>query len=407
MEIVVRAAVMYIVLLCLLRAMGRRELSELTTFDLLITVVIGDLIQQGVTQEDMSFTGGLLAVGTMCLLAVASSYVGMRSRRAATRARRRSGGDRPQRRALRRGHASRAHHENRADGGRARRAGGRPREDRPGGGGGRRSLLVPPGRSRLVPGSSNEPALDRSNRRRVASERPSTTPGGNHAARSCRPSRARPAGRGGRSAARGADAGGGAGAVQGARRTRRRGAAVASVAERDVGGVPALVVTPNGDGPFPVLVWIHGGGWVIGSAVGIAGDRSRPRSRRRLHRGVARLPARSGAQGAGRARRLHRGDTVGARPRRLSSAATRDRSRWAATRQAATSPRSSPSSSATGLRYQVLVYPAVDLSMSGDYPSLDENADGYLLDEVGDAMVRRSLPRRLAGSPPTTSACRR
>jgi uncharacterized membrane protein YcaP (DUF421 family) len=81
-EIVIRAAVMYIVLLCLLRSMGRRELSQLTTFDLLITVVIGDLIQQGVTQEDMSFTGALLAVGTICLLAVASSYVGTKSRRA-------------------------------------------------------------------------------------------------------------------------------------------------------------------------------------------------------------------------------------------------------------------------------------------------------------------------------------
>jgi uncharacterized membrane protein YcaP (DUF421 family) len=82
MEIVIRAAVMYIVLLCLLRAMGRRELSQLTTFDLLITVVIGDLIQQGVTQEDMSFTGAMLAVGTMCLLAVVSSFVGTKSRRA-------------------------------------------------------------------------------------------------------------------------------------------------------------------------------------------------------------------------------------------------------------------------------------------------------------------------------------
>jgi uncharacterized membrane protein YcaP (DUF421 family) len=82
MEIVIRAAAMYLVLLCLLRAMGRRELSQLTTFDLLITVVIGDLIQQGVTQEDMSFTGAVLAVGTMCLLAVAGSFIGTKSRRA-------------------------------------------------------------------------------------------------------------------------------------------------------------------------------------------------------------------------------------------------------------------------------------------------------------------------------------
>jgi acetyl esterase len=41
---------------------------------------------------------------------------------------------------------------------------------------------------------------------------------------------------------------------------------VASVVARDVGGVPCLVVTPEGSGPFHVLVWFHGGGWVIGSA---------------------------------------------------------------------------------------------------------------------------------------------
>lgn len=36
--------------------------------------------------------------------------------------------------------------------------------------------------------------------------------------------------------------------------------------ERELGGVPCLVVTPEGTGPFHVLVWLHGGGWVIGSA---------------------------------------------------------------------------------------------------------------------------------------------
>jgi acetyl esterase len=41
---------------------------------------------------------------------------------------------------------------------------------------------------------------------------------------------------------------------------------VGSVVEQDLGGVPCLVVTPEGDGPFDVLVWLHGGGWVIGSA---------------------------------------------------------------------------------------------------------------------------------------------
>ena len=42
--------------------------------------------------------------------------------------------------------------------------------------------------------------------------------------------------------------------------------AVASVEQRDIGGVPAYVATPTGDGPFPVFVWMHGGGWTIGAA---------------------------------------------------------------------------------------------------------------------------------------------
>ena len=45
------------------RAVGRRELSTLEPFDLILLIVIGDLIQQGVTQNDFSVTGAMLAVG--------------------------------------------------------------------------------------------------------------------------------------------------------------------------------------------------------------------------------------------------------------------------------------------------------------------------------------------------------
>lgn len=78
MEIVLRAAAVYAVLWILLRAMGKRELAEVTAFELVILVVLGDIIQQGVTQEDMSVTGSALAVSTMGLLAVGSSVVGER-----------------------------------------------------------------------------------------------------------------------------------------------------------------------------------------------------------------------------------------------------------------------------------------------------------------------------------------
>ena len=75
MEIVVRAVVMFAALWLLLRTMGNRELSEVTAFELVILVVLGDLVQNGVTQEDMSVTGSLLAVSTMALLAVGTSVV--------------------------------------------------------------------------------------------------------------------------------------------------------------------------------------------------------------------------------------------------------------------------------------------------------------------------------------------
>ena len=78
MEIVLRAAAVYVLLWLLLRAMGKRELAELTAFELVILVILGDIVQQGVTQEDMSVTGAALAVSTMGLLAVGTSVVGHR-----------------------------------------------------------------------------------------------------------------------------------------------------------------------------------------------------------------------------------------------------------------------------------------------------------------------------------------
>lgn len=74
MEIVIRSAIAFIVLWLLARASGRRTLGELSSFDLLLFIVMGDLIQQGVTAEDRTLTGGLLAVGTFTLLAVAANF---------------------------------------------------------------------------------------------------------------------------------------------------------------------------------------------------------------------------------------------------------------------------------------------------------------------------------------------
>jgi uncharacterized membrane protein YcaP (DUF421 family) len=75
MEIVVRTVVIFVFVLLLTRAMGKKELSQLTAFELILLITIGDLVQQGVTQEDQSLTGAMLAVGTIGLLIVMLSYV--------------------------------------------------------------------------------------------------------------------------------------------------------------------------------------------------------------------------------------------------------------------------------------------------------------------------------------------
>jgi uncharacterized membrane protein YcaP (DUF421 family) len=81
-DIVLRAAVAYVFILFILRIIGRRELSTLAPSDLVLLVVMGDLIQNGVTQSDQSVTGVFLAVSTFALLTVAVSVITYKSRRA-------------------------------------------------------------------------------------------------------------------------------------------------------------------------------------------------------------------------------------------------------------------------------------------------------------------------------------
>jgi uncharacterized membrane protein YcaP (DUF421 family) len=81
MDIVIRAAVIFIFVFLLTRLLGRRELNSLEPFDLILLVVTGDLVQQGVTQNDMSLTGALLAISTIGLLTVSLSYLSYRFKR--------------------------------------------------------------------------------------------------------------------------------------------------------------------------------------------------------------------------------------------------------------------------------------------------------------------------------------
>ena len=78
MDIIIRAVVAFCFVFLLTRLIGRRELSTLQPFDLILLIVIGDLIQQGVTQNDLSVTGLVLTVGVFGLMTLAASYLGWR-----------------------------------------------------------------------------------------------------------------------------------------------------------------------------------------------------------------------------------------------------------------------------------------------------------------------------------------
>jgi acetyl esterase len=154
------------------------------------------------------------------------------------------------------------------------------------------------------------------------------------------------------------------------------GADVASVTPATYGGVPGITVTPHGTGPFPVLVWIHGGGWVIGSAdesiatardlaagancivvsldYRLAPEHKAPAAADDCITAVGWVLDHAHEFGGDPARVAVGGDSAGGNLAALT--ALRFGSR---------------------LRQQVLVYPATDLTLTS--PSIDENAEGYLL----------------------------
>jgi uncharacterized membrane protein YcaP (DUF421 family) len=81
MDLVFRAAAIFCFLFLITRVVGRRELSSLEPFDIILLVVIGDLVQQGVTQSDYSVTGAMTVIATFSALTVFVSWISFRYRR--------------------------------------------------------------------------------------------------------------------------------------------------------------------------------------------------------------------------------------------------------------------------------------------------------------------------------------
>jgi uncharacterized membrane protein YcaP (DUF421 family) len=78
MEVVFRALFVFAFLWCITRVTGRATLGELSTFQLLLYVVMGDLVQQAVTQQDYSVTTAVLVIGVFALMTVFISWLNIR-----------------------------------------------------------------------------------------------------------------------------------------------------------------------------------------------------------------------------------------------------------------------------------------------------------------------------------------
>jgi uncharacterized membrane protein YcaP (DUF421 family) len=81
MDLVFRTVFVFVLILVVTRAVGRRELSSMEPFDMILLVVIGDLVQQGVTQSDYSLTGATTVIATLALLTVLTAWLSFRVRR--------------------------------------------------------------------------------------------------------------------------------------------------------------------------------------------------------------------------------------------------------------------------------------------------------------------------------------
>jgi uncharacterized membrane protein YcaP (DUF421 family) len=81
MDLVLRTAFVFVLIFVVTRAVGRRELSSMEPFDMILLVVIGDLVQQGVTQSDYSLTGATTVIATLALLTVFTAWLSFRVRR--------------------------------------------------------------------------------------------------------------------------------------------------------------------------------------------------------------------------------------------------------------------------------------------------------------------------------------
>lgn len=78
MDPVLRAVAVYVALLLLFRLAGKRTLSQVTTFDFVVLLIVGEATQQALLGEDFSITHAALVIDTLILLDRGADHLGFR-----------------------------------------------------------------------------------------------------------------------------------------------------------------------------------------------------------------------------------------------------------------------------------------------------------------------------------------
>ncbi len=83
-EFILRAVVVYVVVLGMVRLSGKRALGQITPFDVLLIVLLGNAVQNALLGEDTSLGGGLLLAATLISINYGVGWLSTRSRRVET-----------------------------------------------------------------------------------------------------------------------------------------------------------------------------------------------------------------------------------------------------------------------------------------------------------------------------------
>ena len=80
-EFVLRAVVVYVALLVMVRLSGKRSVGQFTPFDMILLILLGTAVQNSLLGEDISLLGGVILSGTLIALNHVVGWLAARSRR--------------------------------------------------------------------------------------------------------------------------------------------------------------------------------------------------------------------------------------------------------------------------------------------------------------------------------------